>query len=210
MAQDASKNKIFRFMDLPPELRNRIYEEVFEIGTDCEIDIFEATSRAPSAALPATCRQVHREGIGYLQDATCRFWTASKFIATFAPSTLAGDEPLRAILARCRDLNVPPLCAFEIRISSTTQDNATHKALQLKFAPDVERQYNIQLFLAGMSECPSLTANAQILASLLEYVAVFSGPRGLLVGQDRLSVRNCILMFLDFTEVAKKTIFAMF
>jgi hypothetical protein len=60
---------------LPPELRNRIYEMVYEQGLDPEgVNADEALTRKPSSALMRSCQTAHAESQGLFNAAFQRFW----------------------------------------------------------------------------------------------------------------------------------------
>lgn len=96
------------FLDLPPELRNKVYRLLFV--TKEPLDFHNPCNFSRSAALLATCRQVHNEGRGILysennfnleRDRGCRapYWSNKtqevgfkdirRFLTSIGPSNIA-------------------------------------------------------------------------------------------------------------------------
>lgn len=73
---------------LPPELRDRIYEDAFgEESHHGKVPISSAIRMAPQAALALTCRRIHQEAIGHHQALYKAFWRSNIF-------TVLGTIPL--------------------------------------------------------------------------------------------------------------------
>ncbi|KAK5730659.1 hypothetical protein LTR15_000596 [Elasticomyces elasticus] len=58
---------------LPPELRNRIYEYIFEDEAPPAIDVLKIDLHWPSAALSGTCQQICQETVEMLRAAVLQF-----------------------------------------------------------------------------------------------------------------------------------------
>ncbi|KAK4962674.1 hypothetical protein LTR10_000301 [Elasticomyces elasticus] len=58
---------------LPPELRNRVYECVFEDEAPRNIHVGDIDNHWPSAALPASCQQICKETLEMLRAAVLQF-----------------------------------------------------------------------------------------------------------------------------------------
>lgn len=59
---------------LPPELRNRVYEMVYEKGLDPEgVNTDEVLTRKPSSAFMRSCQTAHTESQGLFNAAFQRF-----------------------------------------------------------------------------------------------------------------------------------------
>ncbi|KAI7514706.1 hypothetical protein KC347_g476 [Hortaea werneckii] len=75
----ADMTEAFRLMDLPPELRTRIYEYTFTPRrlkkSNQNAENFD--SQAPSKALLLTNRLIHQEARPIYEEARQRFWTYS-------------------------------------------------------------------------------------------------------------------------------------
>ena len=67
-------SKCFRLLDLPPELRARIYEYAFADESPEEVDLIQIESHLPWPALTAVSRLVRQESVPCFQDAFEKFW----------------------------------------------------------------------------------------------------------------------------------------
>lgn len=90
---DQSLAKPFRFLDLCPELRNKIYEVVYEEQPPTTVDLSTLLQVLPPMNLILTSRQTHSEAYGYYTVALDQFWQSHNF--TFNTSlpwpTFLGD-----------------------------------------------------------------------------------------------------------------------
>lgn len=71
------------FLDLPPEVRNQIYELVYPCACTVELldsDLLKTGKAVPSKALPMTCRQVYEEG----RTVHRAVWDGTEFTITVA------------------------------------------------------------------------------------------------------------------------------
>ena len=65
----------FRFLDLPPELRNRVYTFVYLDNSTRSMDIFNAYEHVPKVALTRVSKQLRNETFGMYHEATAQFWS---------------------------------------------------------------------------------------------------------------------------------------
>ncbi|OTA33436.1 hypothetical protein BTJ68_05614 [Hortaea werneckii EXF-2000] len=65
-------------LELPPELRNNIYELCFESAVDDKRANFNAPT-PPGFAILQTCRQIHDEAIQIYQVADRKYWSNTHF-----------------------------------------------------------------------------------------------------------------------------------
>ncbi|KAI7278386.1 hypothetical protein KC345_g6003 [Hortaea werneckii] len=82
-------------LELPPELRNNIYELCFEPVDDGGRTSFTATT-PPEFAILQTCRQIHEEAVQIYRVAEREYWSTTHFWVeenTYAQA-LAGVESL--------------------------------------------------------------------------------------------------------------------
>ncbi|KAI6836834.1 hypothetical protein KC332_g5320 [Hortaea werneckii] len=93
-------------MNLPPELRNLIYEHVFQNTAPETKDLF--SSKAPGSGLVATNRLLRSETKSIYEDIYNNFWRSHTF--TVEIDFFAGDRITyrAAMISRCKELgNVP-------------------------------------------------------------------------------------------------------
>ncbi|KAK3679561.1 hypothetical protein LTR37_021416 [Vermiconidia calcicola] len=71
----------FRFLQLPPELRNKVYDYVFEDAAEYYIAIasLPVSSLQPSPSITFTSHLVRSESLPLYQEATARFWASHDF-----------------------------------------------------------------------------------------------------------------------------------
>ncbi|KAK3713373.1 hypothetical protein LTR37_008565 [Vermiconidia calcicola] len=75
----------FRFLQLPPELRNKVYDYVFEDAAHYYIAIasLPVSSLQPSPSITFTCHLVRSESLPLYHEATARFWASHDFYFTY-------------------------------------------------------------------------------------------------------------------------------
>lgn len=66
----------FRFLDLPPELRNRIYDFTFADNAPENVKLFSMKGQVPSPAITVTSRQVRNESLLLYTEAIDCFYGA--------------------------------------------------------------------------------------------------------------------------------------
>ena len=67
--------KAFRFLDLPSELRNRMYEHAFPMSSGYKaINVFDAVEKLQRVALVRVNRQLRHESLNLYREATTNFW----------------------------------------------------------------------------------------------------------------------------------------
>ncbi|KAK3633323.1 hypothetical protein LTR56_015891 [Elasticomyces elasticus] len=115
----ADDNQHFRLLDLPPELRVRIYECFFEVPNSIEAtDIFEAQQHAPNLAIAATSRLIRREALAIGKAAMLQFYQQGDlFIQMSVCSSVQWREEMQNLQAAASALPSFPLSTFELRYS---------------------------------------------------------------------------------------------
>ncbi|KAK5121133.1 hypothetical protein LTR85_005617 [Meristemomyces frigidus] len=124
---DIPRVKATSFLDLPPELRNGIYDQVYETqDTTRKVNLLFAHTAAPSTGLTGTCRQLRQETLTLLRDAREVFVHTHDFYLPLSLEDLvkgsAGGGPPPAPLQHILDrlaFSSPLLCRFTVRIMST-------------------------------------------------------------------------------------------
>ncbi|KAK5730099.1 hypothetical protein LTR15_000033 [Elasticomyces elasticus] len=133
----------FRLLELPPELRVRIYECFFELRTSLEaISIFEAQQQAPSLAIGATSRLIRREALALGMDAVRQFYRQQKFFLEF-PLCLSWywSHALSAVEVAAMALAPMPITTLEVRYSiemTTGETTYTESTMSVSAGDDVE------------------------------------------------------------------------
>ena len=82
----------FRFLDLSPELRNRVYHFVFEDASDEDLDLFAKPYYHSTAAITVTCSQIRQESFCLYKQAIANFWTSHAFHVTVQGQDLDGIQ----------------------------------------------------------------------------------------------------------------------
>ncbi|KAI6862693.1 hypothetical protein KC323_g5361 [Hortaea werneckii] len=78
LATPEGSQKPCGLLELPPELRNNIYELCFESAVDDKRANFNAPT-PPGFAILQTCRQIHDEAIQIYQVADRKYWSNTHF-----------------------------------------------------------------------------------------------------------------------------------
>jgi hypothetical protein len=88
----------FRFLDLPPELRNTIYQYYLQDSHDYQLDITKWREFVPSPSITAVSRQVRQEVISYYTPALSDFWK-NHFWYLELTASLREDDVREAVLS---------------------------------------------------------------------------------------------------------------
>lgn len=108
--------KQFRFLDLPPELRNRIYNYVFEDTSTTSIELFKYTRHVSKPTITTVCHQIRLESIGLLREAQRNFWKDHKWIIPF-DSKILNKADRDKLLLECDA--IPPSARIQHMIFQT-------------------------------------------------------------------------------------------
>ena len=73
-------SKTFRFLDLPAELRNRIYSIVFEHANEHPVELCHAQSSQPEWAVTLVSHQLRNESYRLYKRAKMTYWQSHDFI----------------------------------------------------------------------------------------------------------------------------------
>ncbi|KAK5719185.1 hypothetical protein LTR15_007708 [Elasticomyces elasticus] len=76
LSQTSTQPRPSRFLQLPPELRNAVYELVFDFQPS-HVDLLEA--KPPSKAFLQACRQTYAEAKGFYNILFRRYWSETEF-----------------------------------------------------------------------------------------------------------------------------------
>ncbi|KAK5131811.1 hypothetical protein LTR08_000566 [Meristemomyces frigidus] len=96
----------FRIRDLAPELRNHIYDCVFEDDAPHKLSLLEAHAVAPPSAITAVSRQLRQETLELHQHAMAAFWGSHDFCIAFDCEKHEVGKMKKMLLGRCKKLPV--------------------------------------------------------------------------------------------------------
>ncbi|KAK4962672.1 hypothetical protein LTR10_000299 [Elasticomyces elasticus] len=119
-----------RFMDMPAEMRNAIYAELYRIAVSPtqEVNIREVKELAPQPALTMTCRQIREESLEYMREAHKSFWNSRIFFFTMKYFEHSNKSYLASTKKWCKTLELGPVRHFQLRLH-----NSTHHVTTLQF-----------------------------------------------------------------------------
>ncbi|KAK5121171.1 hypothetical protein LTR85_005655 [Meristemomyces frigidus] len=104
-----------RLLNLPAELRNRIYDLVLEDTAPVEVDIFTAKKHMPSFGLISTCRQIRQENLLLHKEALSRFWRSHDFIVKLETTQCHKRDYRLRIMKYCARLPAPRIRYLELQ-----------------------------------------------------------------------------------------------
>ncbi|KAK4539745.1 hypothetical protein LTR36_010398 [Oleoguttula mirabilis] len=107
----------FRLLDLPPELRNRIYSYVFDDSALPELDLLATGRSSPPSAITVTTHQLRSETLGLHQQAMSAFWTDHKFSIYIENRDIFEDSAMDSLLQWCRILPASGLRCISFKIN---------------------------------------------------------------------------------------------
>ncbi|KAK5121165.1 hypothetical protein LTR85_005649 [Meristemomyces frigidus] len=122
MASTPSSTRSCRFLKLPPELRNRIYELAFTTEAEEGTNINLLDAAGPTKALLLTCRQIHSEAVGFHKQAYRRYWTTSKF--TLSTLNFSPRAELVSALNKLSHVDVEQIKHLLVTIENKRRDAA--------------------------------------------------------------------------------------
>lgn len=70
---------VFRFLDLPPELRNRIYYYVFTETSSHELNLLDRPPYYSNSAITSTSRKIRGESLSLYEQIVTDFWQTHAF-----------------------------------------------------------------------------------------------------------------------------------
>jgi hypothetical protein len=92
-SMDWDYDLVFRFLDLPPELRNLIYQLYLQDNNqDHQLDITKWPHLAPSSAIIAVSKQVRSESLGYFTTSLSNFFNTHDWYLPLSTSLRQDHE----------------------------------------------------------------------------------------------------------------------
>ena len=161
------ENKVFRFLELPPELRNRIYYFVFDDNSDYTLNLRDAPKLFPKFAITATSRQIHKESFWLLERAKKTFWKAHSLTLFIGRSTSTYMDKMIVLKACAKlpaDANIHYM-SFEVSYSMNRP--GLHATFGAKSCADGEVQWSVFLGLSNVYHTHSLRSYQQRLLQLV-------------------------------------------
>lgn len=120
----------FRLLELPAELRNRIYHFALRQDPLKTVDLLSAHEHLPRTSLLGLCRQIYVKTNGLLRHARQRYWSSTRFVIHARPSN--DTEAMQrhdAVLSRCSRLRTAPIQHLDMAFP-----NGADRILTLQFS----------------------------------------------------------------------------
>ena len=127
----------FRFLDLPPELRNTIYQYHLQDTHEYQLDITQWKALVPSPSITAVSRQVRSEILGYYTPALSDFWK-NHFWYLELSASLREDDAREAVLST---LHAVPktACIRELQLAAKAFKYPRRDSIPLVMGVTVEK-----------------------------------------------------------------------
>ena len=113
--------QIFRFLDLPPQLRNHVYELATDASWYEGVDLRRWRLQAPPHAITAVSRQVRAESLGIYHEAFRKFCYANSIRIVMDISDVLDSQQQSVILKHCNSM--PSLGIRTVRFVVSGFDN---------------------------------------------------------------------------------------
>ena len=195
MAPSAMKTPVFRLLDLPPELRNRVYEYTFEPDAGLSIEIFAACSRAPQPALTAASHQIRNESLQYLHEATQRFWRERRFFVAISPCIFTNSTEYKSKMEPLyKALKVPPLRQIEFRLGAQPHKASSARSMNFEVTGTPNVSYRSRFWMEGCQVEQQHLHSFNYFTDRFRYLQWF-GDSNVVAGREALDVRKCIKVY---------------
>ena len=121
-------NHIFRFLDLPGELRARIYDFYFEDRCPKQVHITELQNLLPKTELVRASRQIYRETIKLLKALRSAFWYRHPLVINIDKHVPKHTRIVRnAIVMRAAEaLKGYPIRTIVVRVARNRDSTSMH------------------------------------------------------------------------------------
>ncbi|KAK3672719.1 hypothetical protein LTR78_007305 [Recurvomyces mirabilis] len=195
VAIEYADSTVFRFADLPRELRDEIYDFVFEMDMHTNVDLFKPKSAAPPWALIAVSRSLRDEAQAKSRTALREFWSTRVF-EIFMGKEILDLSTQRDLAMRCHGLSSAGIRKLPLRIGGF-----------LAPMPDVvvlatlKSQNNVQSVVwrrtddpAGLKEEIAMTLGADFFARLMAVACCNELLPGTL---PSLNIGCCVMIFCE-------------
>lgn len=116
----------FRFLDLPPELRDRVYNCAFEDASATSLELHRYGSYVPEPTITAVCHLIRSESEGLLRKAQSKFWKHHHWSIPFDKTIL--DSSSRDDLMRSYDI-LPKSARVQILVFQLKFERCKDKTL---------------------------------------------------------------------------------
>lgn len=162
---------VFRFLDLPKELRLIVYDYVFDIPL--AVDITAAMAAAPTPSTLLVCKQLNQETQHRYHQASRSFWTKTEFMLNLVPN----DKPHKSILTALHGLSESGLDHVpHISIITTKPDREGHPLIfDLTRVPHIT--YMIPWNLTPRSTDPDDDGDNDVLIDTKIFLGYVNGMR---------------------------------
>ncbi|KAK4895314.1 hypothetical protein LTR27_006657 [Elasticomyces elasticus] len=188
---------VFRFLDLPAELRLRVYELYFEGNEGREIWLFRVRPHAPEDAITAVSRGVREESLPLYVRACHAFWATSTFMM-FTCEHVNDPEWRSFVLSQCQ--SIPGLGIRKLRyVIGQLEENGGPGTINVEVSASdglAHQAPQWRMWYGGKpasDETAELTQEARESGNHLQYASYSTSPGG-------LNVAACTATFFEWQE----------
>ena len=199
MADSSTATMPFRFLDLPPELRNNIYSRLLEDSSPSSVDLLNYNAHVQARSILATCKQIRQELSTLLTKAQLSFWKHHSWTINFDERIL--DSMYRDyIMSRCEALPKSARIKHLIFLMNV-QNEFNRSVADLTIEAKVHTAGIVRWTVGTNSKgnAARLASSANLAELIIEMKAA---PHRLHLADDKefLDVQACAKFFCDWNE----------